>query len=135
MERALAGILPLTRLHGLVPRACEGIHGAKTLLFLILQLGPERDPLEACGGHQGRGRWREFSWLPGHLAVLLWGVEGQEGTETPFVDQPGAAQRAALQRAFARKTDPLPTRNPPGGLRRHMGPHPLHSESPPASWP
>lgn len=63
MERVLAVILPSTRLHGLVPRACWGVCGAKNHLFLILQLGPETDPLEACGGHQGRGRWRVFSWL------------------------------------------------------------------------
>ena len=70
---------------------------------------------------------------------------GRGGTgrnRNALVDQPGIAQRAALQRALPRKTDSLPTRKALGAavgqaltLRRHTYPRPLSSQSPPASWP
>lgn len=56
------------------------------------------------------------------------------------MDQPGTAQRAASQRAFLRKTDPVPAWKALGAAvrqapRTHTYPHPPHSQSPLASWP
>lgn len=75
MESVLAMILLPTRLHGLVPRACKGVHGAKTHLFPILQWG-QKETLWRHAGPPGQREMAGFSWLPGHLTVLLWGVEG-----------------------------------------------------------
>lgn len=83
MQTALATILLPTGFHGLVPRACKVSRGVSTLLFPTQHLGPEGDLLWALEGHQSREKWQEFSWLPGYLTVLLWGIEGQEGAATP----------------------------------------------------
>lgn len=49
--------------------------GPRPACFLPSRWSPERS-LWAGRGHRSRGRWQEFSWRPGHLSVLPWGVEG-----------------------------------------------------------
>lgn len=130
MESVLAMILLPTRLHGLVPRACKGVHGAKTHLFPILQWGPERDPLEACRATRAEGDGGVFlAARSPHCPALGCGGIGRN--RNSLVDQCGAAQCAALQRAFPRKTDALPTRKPRGS----GGPDPEEVHASPSSAP
>lgn len=108
-----------TRLRGLMPKACQGIRRINACFFL-----PRSWFLQAYNGYRSRGRWQEFSCLPGHLTVLRWGVEGQEGTETPLWASLALPHTLPCNALFLGKQTHCQAGNP----RRSGGPGPGQAE-------